>query len=300
MDYLLCSSDPDSLDGLILLEKQIAIVDATAPHVVDPLNPGAVDQIIDLGAYWEEKSLRKQKEAIVLSGEIIKGRFEQAYSYFQAAGALYRQLSRIFQKGLKREELYKNTAAIVYRELAHRELASREGKCKKLFASALTPAGFQNQLQVLAENCRNIYVLETDVGLEGAGLLETFRDSALRRGYDALCFYCPMDPGNKLEHLLIPEISTFFVTSNAYHKIRPAASSLIDLRQYVKPEYYEKARQDILRLQKRIRQLLEEGLECLAAAKAEHDVLEERYTPYMDFDGIDEKRKQVLEEIRRL
>ena len=31
-----CASDPDSLDGVIFLDKRAAIVDATAPHVMEP------------------------------------------------------------------------------------------------------------------------------------------------------------------------------------------------------------------------------------------------------------------------
>ena len=36
--YLLCSSDPDSLDGALIRkgERQIAVIDATAPHTMDP------------------------------------------------------------------------------------------------------------------------------------------------------------------------------------------------------------------------------------------------------------------------
>ena len=34
-----CASDPDSLDGVIFLDKRAAIVDATAPHVLEPDAP---------------------------------------------------------------------------------------------------------------------------------------------------------------------------------------------------------------------------------------------------------------------
>ena len=47
--FLVCSGDPDSLDGVILTDKKIAIIDGTAPHMVDPQYPGLVDEIINLG-----------------------------------------------------------------------------------------------------------------------------------------------------------------------------------------------------------------------------------------------------------
>ena len=43
-----CASDPDSLDGVIFLDKRAAIVDATAPHVMEPDAPGAEEQVVSL------------------------------------------------------------------------------------------------------------------------------------------------------------------------------------------------------------------------------------------------------------
>lgn len=34
VEYIICSGDPDSLDGIYLPEKRVAIVDGTSPHAV--------------------------------------------------------------------------------------------------------------------------------------------------------------------------------------------------------------------------------------------------------------------------
>jgi len=44
-EYHCCSSDNGSLDGLVIPAIRVALLDGTAPHVVDPKNPGAVDEI---------------------------------------------------------------------------------------------------------------------------------------------------------------------------------------------------------------------------------------------------------------
>ena len=36
VEYILCSGDPDSLDAIVLPQKQIALVDGTAPQGVVP------------------------------------------------------------------------------------------------------------------------------------------------------------------------------------------------------------------------------------------------------------------------
>ena len=61
VDFLWCSSDPDSLDGIVLKKRRIALLDGTAPHVVDPQNPGAVDEILNLGEYWVSDEIRAQR-----------------------------------------------------------------------------------------------------------------------------------------------------------------------------------------------------------------------------------------------
>ena len=45
-EYHHCSSDNNSIDGVVFPQLSVALVDGTAPHVVDPKNPGAVDEII--------------------------------------------------------------------------------------------------------------------------------------------------------------------------------------------------------------------------------------------------------------
>ena len=36
INYYHCSSDPDSLDAVLIKEKGILFVDGTAPHIIDP------------------------------------------------------------------------------------------------------------------------------------------------------------------------------------------------------------------------------------------------------------------------
>jgi len=40
VEYIHCSSDNESLDGIVIPELSIAFVDGTAPHTIDPIIPG--------------------------------------------------------------------------------------------------------------------------------------------------------------------------------------------------------------------------------------------------------------------
>ena len=56
VEYICCSGDPDSLDGVVLPELHCAVVDGTSPHVLEPICPAAVDRIVDPGQFCDIKS----------------------------------------------------------------------------------------------------------------------------------------------------------------------------------------------------------------------------------------------------
>jgi len=300
VDLLLCSSDPDSLDGIVIKDKNVAMIDGTAPHIVDPKNPGAVDMIIDLGEFWNEKGLREKKEDILLTNDNIKRCFSEAYKYIRAAAEIYQSLEEIYSMASKKEEMYKNTAGLVYRELSHKELSTVKGREKRFFAGAITPKGIKNTAGSLIEGYRNVYILKTPVGMSGNIILEGFKENVLMRGFDTEVYYCPMSPDKKIEHVIVPELSTAIVTSNEYHEIPAVAASVIDMRLYVRYDLLEKHKPVIAKGLEKMRELLDMAVNCLKDAKASHDVLEEMYIPNMYFDKIEEKRLDIMEEIKGL
>ena len=88
IDEIYCSSDPSSLDGIIIYlgDKKIAVLDGTAPHERDAVIPGVIDEIINLGEGWERKFLSAQRESVLnLAAEKAKA-YATAYSYLKIAG----------------------------------------------------------------------------------------------------------------------------------------------------------------------------------------------------------------------
>ncbi len=86
--YWYCSSDPDSLDG-ITVGSRFAMVDGTAPHDMGCKTPGAVENIVDLGAFWSVPSLSKMRRDIEALNTQKGGAYKRAYRFLYA----YSQLS---------------------------------------------------------------------------------------------------------------------------------------------------------------------------------------------------------------
>ncbi|WP_430871687.1 hypothetical protein, partial [Escherichia coli] len=52
VQFLHCSSDNKSIDGVLIPKLNAGIVDGTAPHVIEPKAPGAVEEYVNLGEAW--------------------------------------------------------------------------------------------------------------------------------------------------------------------------------------------------------------------------------------------------------
>ena len=59
-----CASDPDSFDGVIFVRQRRAIVDATAPHTIEPDAPGADEVVLSLYHTIQADALRPHAEEV--------------------------------------------------------------------------------------------------------------------------------------------------------------------------------------------------------------------------------------------
>ncbi len=82
-----CSSDTGSLDGVVI-DGRIAIFDGTAPHSYDTVLPGACDEIVNLGAFWNAESLRERGTQLSEYARVKRAAYSNAYGYLRAAGEI--------------------------------------------------------------------------------------------------------------------------------------------------------------------------------------------------------------------
>lgn len=290
VEYAHCSSDPSSLDAIVIRPASIALVDGTEPHIVDPRYPGAADTIINLGECWDENALRPYKDAIMNTKEKISTEFARAYRYLASARCLCDEAEEIYKKCLltNRHRIY--AEKILYSEFAETPVAEIRGKSRKLFATAITPEGVINYCDTILAGYK-VYVVKGYAG----DTISQIREIALDRGFDTEEYYCPMYPDTRVEHLLVPALNIAFTTSDRHHGRRGEETEDFDeaLSRYLLSQYSEEREFAESESDK----LIGKAISAIRKAKELHDILEKYYIPAMDFDKLGTIGEKTVKEI---
>ena len=77
IELLHCTADSNSLDGLIVRDHNIAVVDGTSPHMIDPKFPGCIDEIVNFGDFWDESGLQQNREQIFILQEKVRNLYKE-------------------------------------------------------------------------------------------------------------------------------------------------------------------------------------------------------------------------------
>jgi hypothetical protein len=105
--YIYCSSDASSLDGIIINEQRIAVLDGTAPHVYEPKLIGAVESFVNLADFLDERMLASSRKVIEsISAEKKRG-FERVYRELRSYRAISENIEDIVLPCLKLEKIKK-------------------------------------------------------------------------------------------------------------------------------------------------------------------------------------------------
>ena len=282
-EAIFCSSDPDSLDGVRIPALKACIVDATAPHVIEPKYWGAVEQIVNLSACMDARRLHESAPQIMEATAACSALHARCRKFLGAAASLLGDSCRIAASYTDPEKILRSAARIAAREFGGR--AAQPGKETRRFLSAVTPQGlltFHGTLQAL---CPRIYSLEDEHGASSRLLLEELRRRALEAGLDVISCACPLSPSDKLEHLLVPSIGVGFTTSNPWHKADFPVFRRIHAARFTDTEGLRSRRQILSFNRRAARELLNEAVSIAAEAKRVHDTMEQFHIAAMDWEG---------------
>lgn len=278
VEYIHCAGDPDSLDGVLLPALRCGLLDGTAPHVLEPNYPAAVDRMVDLGRFYDltmAKAARETVRELVQEGAACRRRAECC---LRAARQMEREAAQTVQSQFDWRRAFRRVQGIQNREL--RRQGEEAGTTDRRFLGGITCQGVLWRFESVQALCKRIYVLEDRWALAGP-LLEQLHLRAAELGWNTVACCAPEEP-ERLEHLLIPGLGLAFVTSRPGMRYPEKPYRRFRLDAMAHPE-----RKGSLRFMERMAgQLQQEAVFALAEAKSAHDRLEAVYRPYVDFEGV--------------
>jgi hypothetical protein len=143
---------------------------------------------------------------------------------------------------------------------------------------------------------QKIIALNDDWGAAAPMFLSALQELLRRQKEDMTVCNCSLFPKSRLEHILLPQKSTAYVTVNAAHAIADAAEE-VELRN-VYGVNRPGTRESLLRMQAQEKQLLEAASGCMYQARLTHDELEKYYVCAMDFSYVQKRTAALIEEIQ--
>ncbi len=298
-----CSSDNASLDGVVILSIGVALIDGTAPHILDPRYPGAVDEIVHLGDFWDEGKLVAKKEEIIRYNKRIGRYFRTAYSYLKEAKVAQDELRSYHEEMVDRYEVNKLCREVVCEVFEeHNPQHSKTGSIRRLFASANTPAGLINYIETILQDIGKLFIIKGEPGSGGDQIMQTVFKQGDLLGVECQAYHCPFEPA-LLELLVFPKLNVAVLRENEHLNFDPGlvqglnSIEVLNLNKYLDVVTCEAYQEEIQSAKERINGNLRRAWASINKAKAIHDEIEIPYIEAMDFDAVGRKKGELLKRI---
>jgi len=292
VEYIVCSGDPDSLDGVYLPDLHVGWVDGTAPHVMDPVYFGASGDYVNLGQFCDLEKIQAYRSEIEDVTKRYQAQYRTAYALIAAAGMAdsVQCPELVTDQVLETVEKRADTAI-------RQEFSSSRGKAPghtvRRFLSAISCQGDLFLADSLNTLCERVYYVENQYGLADR-YLHTVLDSGVQSGANAIVCPSPLRP-EVLEAVLFPEQGVAFLSGTDRMEQEPYRTVHLDALpdRTLLREHRRKLRET----GKAKSALLDIATQYLQQAKRFHDQLETYYKPALNIAALNEYTEQVISDL---
>ena len=289
VEYILCSGDPNSLDGVYITQLKQAWVDGTAPHVIEPKIFGVNSDYVNLGKFLNTTFTKAEDEKIINLNHAYKSKYAEAYDLLSAAASISRASVPDLFGDAGRSNIKRRVSSILKNNLGH--ISSKAGHIDYRFISAVSCLGNYRLNRSLSEFFKLKY--QFDISLHGLNYaLNCAAEEAVKRAADIIVCPSPLVP-EEIEAVLIPSHSIALLGND--WAFSDAKSVHIDSMADTKK--LQEYRSDMKGCKKLEKKTMELACGKLHDAKSLHDELEEIYKSHMDFLALSEFTDNYIKEL---
>lgn len=291
-EVFLCGADPRSLDGVRIPSKRLMVLDATAPHAVEPRLWGACEQLVPLATCTDERLLYAKRETVAALTRECRELHARCRRLVAGAAALLQENGRLQREATDEEQMRTFAARLAAQEWEKQDTRGRE---ERRFLSAVTPDGVVPLFETAQALCPRIHVICDEQGTVAPMLLQRLKALAVADGQTVIACPCPLFPDSKTEHLLLPEVGTAFLTANRFHPVDFPVYRRIHVTRFIDTDRLREHKQQLAFRQKSAAELIDGAVEALAQARALHTQLEQLTAEATDWDAVSQMSDAFLE-----
>lgn len=289
-----CSSDPSSLDAVLLKKAKIIVMDGTSPHMFDPEYPGVSQCIINLGEYWNEDILKEKSEEIKSFTDENAAWHKRARRYLTALSSLDSDILETSEKAL----LFSKLEGFIQR-YSKRILPKKQDEKGEIIFKQLAAITEEGYILKLPEELSMTVTIDDPYFSAGDRFLRAIAKLASERGTDAVVSPGRLFGSETYEHVILPETGIGFFTKSFLSDTPLPDRERINMeRFYDKPTITSK-KQRIAFDKKAAFEMKSEAMYSIRRAKDVHDRLEECYIKAMDFGKINSAGEKILRQIEK-
>ena len=138
VEYIHCAGAPDSLDGVLLPELRCALTDGTAPHLLEPRYPLAVQRCLDLGRLCDITAAKAARDEVIRLTDGEASAYGRAFHALKAARQVELDTASAVRRTVDWARLERRVEGI-----ARRELRQRGERCISLLLACENTAGIR-------------------------------------------------------------------------------------------------------------------------------------------------------------
>ncbi|UQZ33624.1 hypothetical protein C2I18_08770 [Paenibacillus sp. PK3_47] len=298
IELIHCSSDKDSIDGVIIPALGAGIVDGTAPHVIEPKAPGAVEEYVNLGEAWDSAALIGQREIIEEINRKVADAYAAAYSRFAEALNIHDEWEKIYFEHMDFGKADQLTAGMLEQLFGEAHL-QKSADVKHRFLGAATPAGAVDFVPNLTEGLSKRFFIKGRAGTGKSTMLKKIAAEAEKRGLDTEIYHCGFDP-HSLDMVIVRELDFAIFDSTSPHEYYPDREGDVIIDTYeaiVAPGTDERFAGPLEEVSAQYKAKMKDAIAALAEAKVHRDELEKIYVAAMDFSVVDVARNRISTEL---
>ncbi len=284
-DLIYCSGDPDSLDGVVIPSLSFAVVDGTAPHVLDVKYPCVRETIINLGDFWDENALLPHRDEIIALIDKKSECYKKAYRGLAVLGEIFE---------LKRSAILPSIDRSALDEASFRladKISGGKGGTGLLFSSAFTQSGIKT-----LSTFGDVDMLYRIKGRLKDEMMLSLEQIFLERGTEMISSRSPIDRALP-DAFFFPKRNILIASGDVPPCKKANREKTVSTARFQKNEFVSAKRVLLNGLDKLITELCTDAQTELTSARKLHEQIENIYIPAMNFKRMD---KYTFDFIKRV